>query len=109
MHLCGHVFKDILEKGVTRNYNTKVNENLHGPIKDIYEHIGNGKNVDEKVQYFTLPHVVRAESEDCPSSPRTVRAVRGQSEQSEDSPSSPRTVRAVLGQSEDSPSSPRTV
>ena len=27
----------------------KVNESLHGPIKDIYEHIGNGKNVDEKV------------------------------------------------------------
>ena len=49
MHLCAHVFKDILEKGVTRNYNTKVNENLHGPIKDIYENIGNGKNVDEKV------------------------------------------------------------
>ena len=34
------------------------------------------------VQYFTLPHVVRAESEDSPSSPRTVRAVLGQSEQS---------------------------
>ena len=49
MHLRGHVFDDILEKGVTRNYNTKINENLHGPIKDIYEHIGNGKNVDGKV------------------------------------------------------------
>jgi hypothetical protein len=49
MHLRGHVFDDILKKGVTRNYNTKINENLHGPIKDIYEHIGNGKNVDEKV------------------------------------------------------------
>lgn len=49
MHLRAHVFKDIMEKGVTRNYNTKVNENLHGPIKNIYEHIGNGKNVDEKV------------------------------------------------------------
>src|ERR1700678_1038158 len=54
-------------------------------------------------QYFTLPHVVRADSED---SPRTVRAVRGQSEQSEDSPSSPRTVR---GQSEDSPRTVRAV
>src|ERR1700678_1906884 len=36
-----------------------------------------------RVQYFTLPHVVRADSEDSPSSPRTVRR------QSEDSPSSP--------------------
>jgi hypothetical protein len=57
MHLRAHVFKDILEKGVTRNYNTKVNENLHGPIKEIYKHIGNGKNVDEKVcQLFLFTH-----------------------------------------------------
>src|SRR5271168_1152364 len=53
-----------------------------------------------KRQYFTLPHVVRADSEDSPSCPRTVRRVRGQSEQSKDSP------RTVRGQSEDSPSSP---
>jgi hypothetical protein len=54
MHLHGHVFHDILEKGVTRNYNTKVNESLHGSIKDIYGHIGNGKNVDEKVRKVDL-------------------------------------------------------
>src|ERR1700678_807550 len=80
----------------------------------------------QKIQYFTLPHVVRSrpptavrtvrgqseQSEDSPNSPRTVRTVRGQSEQSEDSPNSPRTVRTVRGQSEqseDSPNSPRTV
>jgi hypothetical protein len=51
MHLHGHVFDDILKKGVTRNYNTKIFENLHGPIKDIYGNIGNGRNVDEKVCY----------------------------------------------------------
>jgi hypothetical protein len=49
MHLRVHVFDDIQAKGVTRNYNTKVNENLHGPIKDFYEQIGNGKDVDKNV------------------------------------------------------------
>ena len=43
------------------------------------------------VQYFTLPHLFHAESEQSEWTPRTV---RGQSEQSEQSPSSPRTVRA---------------
>ena len=54
-------------------------------------------------QYFTLPHVVRADSEDslsCPSglqgqselSEWTPRTVQGQSEQSKDSPSSPSKV-----------------
>jgi hypothetical protein len=49
MHLRAHVFDDILEKGATRGFNTKVNEYLHGPIKDIYDHIRNGKNIDERV------------------------------------------------------------
>jgi hypothetical protein len=35
-------------------------------------------------QYFTLPPLVRADSEDSPSSPRTVLGVRRKSEQSED-------------------------
>jgi hypothetical protein len=49
MHLRVHVFDDIQAKGATRNYNTKVNENLHGPIKDFYEQVGNGKDVDKNV------------------------------------------------------------
>ena len=49
MHLCAHAFDDILAKGVTCSYNTKINESLHGPIKDIYDHIQNGKNIDERV------------------------------------------------------------
>lgn len=49
MHLRVHAFDDIQAKGVTHNYNTKVNENLHGPIKDFYEQVGNGKDVDKNV------------------------------------------------------------
>ncbi|KAF8961518.1 hypothetical protein BDZ97DRAFT_1921202 [Flammula alnicola] len=52
MHLRDHTFDDILAKGVTRNYNTKINEGLHGPIKDIYEQIGNGKDVDEQIMHI---------------------------------------------------------
>jgi hypothetical protein len=54
MHLRVHAFDDILAKGVTRNYNTKVNENLHGPIKDFYEQVGNGKDVDKNVSHCLL-------------------------------------------------------
>ena len=49
MHLRVHVFDDIQAKGVTCNHNTKVNKNLHGPIKDFYEQVGNGKDVDKNV------------------------------------------------------------
>ncbi|KAG1905761.1 uncharacterized protein F5891DRAFT_1125792 [Suillus fuscotomentosus] len=34
-----HVFDDILAKGATRNYNTKPNERMHGPLRIIrYDH-----------------------------------------------------------------------
>ena len=49
---------------------------------------GTEKVLAQYPQYFTLPPLVRADSEDSPSSPKTVRK---QSEESEDSP---RTVRA---------------
>ncbi|TFK61559.1 hypothetical protein BDN72DRAFT_438464 [Pluteus cervinus] len=35
-HMHTHLFDDILDKGVTLNYTTKINERLHGPIKDAY-------------------------------------------------------------------------
>ncbi|KAF9455170.1 hypothetical protein BDZ94DRAFT_1146294, partial [Collybia nuda] len=35
-HTHGHLFKDIEEKGVTQNYNTKFNEKAHGPLKTSY-------------------------------------------------------------------------
>lgn len=36
MHALVHSFDDIREKGVSRNYNTKPNEKLHGPLKKSY-------------------------------------------------------------------------
>lgn len=44
-----HMFQDILRKGATRNFNTKVNEKGHGPIKDWYKYQTNFKNVDDQV------------------------------------------------------------
>ena len=32
-----HVFDDIMKKGVARNYSTKINENMHGPLKKSYQ------------------------------------------------------------------------
>ncbi|EPQ59138.1 hypothetical protein GLOTRDRAFT_103193 [Gloeophyllum trabeum ATCC 11539] len=37
-HTHKHVFSDIRTKGATRVYNTKINEKLHGPIKESYHH-----------------------------------------------------------------------
>jgi hypothetical protein len=36
LHLLQHAFDDIEAKGVTRNYNTKPNEKMHGPLKKAY-------------------------------------------------------------------------
>ncbi|EGO19929.1 hypothetical protein SERLADRAFT_373989 [Serpula lacrymans var. lacrymans S7.9] len=44
-----HVFDDIEAKGVTRNYNTKPNEQLHGPLKDSYQLRTNFKDVAEQI------------------------------------------------------------
>ncbi|KAG2111377.1 hypothetical protein BD769DRAFT_1392097 [Suillus cothurnatus] len=35
-HLLMHLFDNIFAKGVTQNYNTKVNEKMHGPLRAIY-------------------------------------------------------------------------
>ncbi|KAK0498844.1 hypothetical protein EDD18DRAFT_1103311 [Armillaria luteobubalina] len=35
VHSHQHMVDDILQKGVTRNYNMKPNEKMHGPLKDI--------------------------------------------------------------------------
>ena len=45
----GLTFDDIRNKGVTRNYNTKTNEKLHGPIKDSYHLRTNFKNVANQI------------------------------------------------------------
>ena len=36
IHMIEHAFDDIEAKGATRNYNTKPNEKLHGPLKKAY-------------------------------------------------------------------------
>jgi hypothetical protein len=43
------MFADILAKGVTRGYNTKVNEGMHGPLKDSYELRSNFRDFAEQV------------------------------------------------------------
>lgn len=48
-HTHAHMFADILAKGVTRNYNTKVNESMHGPLKDSYQLRSNYRDVAEQV------------------------------------------------------------
>ncbi|KAG1840105.1 hypothetical protein C8R48DRAFT_621151 [Suillus tomentosus] len=48
-HLSAHLFDDIEAKGVTRNYNTKPNEKMHGPLKDAYQDHTNFKNFAEQI------------------------------------------------------------
>ena len=49
MHTHDHVFDDIEAKGVTRNYNTKPNEKLHGPLKKAYLRMTNKRQVAGQV------------------------------------------------------------
>jgi hypothetical protein len=51
IHLRKHLCRDIREKGVTRNYNTKPNEKMHGPIRKIYQYRTNFKDVADQVSY----------------------------------------------------------
>lgn len=48
-HMLSHLFDDIMNKGVTRNYNTQPNEQMHGSLKDSYDHRTNFKNVASQV------------------------------------------------------------
>jgi 3-deoxy-D-arabino-heptulosonate 7-phosphate (DAHP) synthase len=47
-HSHSHLFNDIKAKGVTRNSNTKPNEQLHGILKAYYRNT-NYKDVDSQV------------------------------------------------------------
>ncbi|KAG2136839.1 hypothetical protein BD769DRAFT_1626893 [Suillus cothurnatus] len=49
LHMTTHIFNDIEAKGATRNYNTKPNEQMHGPLKDWYLNRTNFKNVVEQI------------------------------------------------------------
>ncbi|KAH9010864.1 hypothetical protein EDB84DRAFT_1570105 [Lactarius hengduanensis] len=49
MHALVHSFDDIEAKGASRNYNTKPNEKLHGPLKKTYARQTNFKNVAPQI------------------------------------------------------------
>jgi hypothetical protein len=53
-HMIAHVFDDILVKGATRNANTQVNEQMHGPLKDSYEDHINFKDIAGQVRGYLL-------------------------------------------------------
>ncbi|KAJ7860668.1 hypothetical protein B0H14DRAFT_2576448 [Mycena olivaceomarginata] len=48
-HLHQHLFDDIECKGVTRNYNTKISEPMHRPLRDAYHNQTNFKNVQPQI------------------------------------------------------------
>ncbi|KAG2753584.1 hypothetical protein P692DRAFT_201705525 [Suillus brevipes Sb2] len=48
-HLWKHAPRDIRLKGVARNYSTRPNEKLHGPLKSAYLLRSNGKDVAEQI------------------------------------------------------------
>jgi hypothetical protein len=49
IHLQLHLFKDIIGKGVTRNYNTKTGESCHGPMRKDYLLSTNFRDVAKQV------------------------------------------------------------
>ncbi|KAJ7502026.1 hypothetical protein B0H11DRAFT_1610404, partial [Mycena galericulata] len=49
MHSHWHVFDDIEKKGASRNFGTKMNESMHGPIRQMYHTSTNFKNVTSQV------------------------------------------------------------
>jgi hypothetical protein len=53
MHALVHSFDDINAKGASRNYNTKPNEKLHGPLKKIYLRQTNFRDVAPQVSFLS--------------------------------------------------------
>ncbi|TFK79039.1 hypothetical protein K466DRAFT_506271, partial [Polyporus arcularius HHB13444] len=51
-HLQDHLLRDIKDKGVTRNYNTKISEHMHVLLKAIYQNQTNFKDVEEQLGNF---------------------------------------------------------
>ncbi|KAF8968588.1 hypothetical protein BDZ97DRAFT_1902889 [Flammula alnicola] len=49
VHTHQHIFRDIMDKGVTRNYNTKPSEKANGPLKTCYQRHTNFKNVASQI------------------------------------------------------------
>lgn len=57
IHTHTHMFQDILEKGATRNYNTKPNEQANGPLKTIFQQRTNFKDVASQVSSTSINEV----------------------------------------------------
>ena len=55
-HTHAHMFDDIEAKGVTKNYNTKPSEQMHGTLKKTYSRITNFKEVEGQV--CSLAHLL---------------------------------------------------
>ncbi|KAL0063886.1 hypothetical protein AAF712_009167 [Marasmius tenuissimus] len=51
-HSYFHIFDNVQNKGVTRNYNTKINENMHHPLKKAYQLRTNFKNIAPQVLHI---------------------------------------------------------
>lgn len=54
LHLRQHLFDDIVNKGVARNFSTKPNERMHGPIRKSYLRRTNFKNFGDQVSNLLL-------------------------------------------------------
>jgi hypothetical protein len=53
LHAQTHVFDDIEQKGVLRNYSTRLFERLHGPLKIWYQRRTNFKDVAHQVSQIS--------------------------------------------------------
>ncbi|KIK35236.1 hypothetical protein CY34DRAFT_17146 [Suillus luteus UH-Slu-Lm8-n1] len=51
-HLWKHARRDIESKGVARNYSTRPNEKLHGPLKAAYLSQLNGKDIAKQILHI---------------------------------------------------------
>lgn len=49
-----HIFNNIKAKGVTRNYNMKPNEKMHGSLKESYLMRTNFRDIAPQVTHFIL-------------------------------------------------------
>ena len=54
MHWQTHAFDDVVQKGVARNFGTKIDEAMHGAIRTFYLQRTNFKDVAPQVNIFFL-------------------------------------------------------
>ncbi len=59
VHSHKHLFDDIEAKGVTLNYNTKLNESMHGSFKESYQRRTNFKDFEKQVNVQLLLQFVK--------------------------------------------------